>query len=576
MQLACRFRLPALLCALAVLVCALVSHPYAEMGIADDGPYVLMAQHLARTGRIAYNGWAAPMLGWQLYLGAACINLFSFSFTAVRMSTLLVAMVTAGLLERTLVLAGINERSATLGTLAFVLSPLYLMLSVTYMSDIFGLLAVVTCTYGCLRALQASTDRTRIFWLCFAVGANGFFGTARQIAWLGVLVMVPSALYLLRERRRVLLAGAAVTLAGTLFIFACMQWLKHQPYSIPENLALHRWGGLRALSQFSHAILELPFLTLPIIVLFIPELLRDVRRSLKAVVVASTIYSLAGLLLLWGHAHVPTLLEPYLGDWVTKSDGYGSSLLGGEAPVLLSISSRTALTFASIGGLLGLIASVLPTRDGPPGHCNYQPIQWRQLCILLGPCAVAYTLLLIPRAASRDGIFDRYLLELLVIVLPCILWYYLEWVQPRLPSASILVISVTAIYSVVVVHNMFSFYRARVALAAEIRAADVPDTRVDNGWEYNFAVELRHSDHLNDPDIESPRDAYVPTPPLPAGTCNAFSNRMTPHLRPIYGVSFDPNACYGPAPFAPVHYTRWLASSPGTLYVVRYLPPVKP
>jgi hypothetical protein len=45
---------------------------------------------------------------------------------------------------------------------------------------------------------------------------------------------------------------------------------------------------------------------------------------------------------------------------------------------------------------------------------------------------------------------------------------------------------------------------------------------------------------------------------------------VSPHIRPIYGISFDPNACYGPAPFAPVQYSRWLASEPGTLYVVNY------
>ena len=44
----------------------------------------------------------------------------------------------------------------------------------------------------------------------------------------------------------------------------------------------------------------------------------------------------------------------------------------------------------------------------------------------------------------------------------------------------------------------------------------------------------------------------------------------------LYGVSFNPNACYGPAPFAPVHYSRWPYREPGTLYVVRYTKPANP
>jgi dolichyl-phosphate-mannose--protein O-mannosyl transferase len=161
------------------------------MGICDDGPYILIAQKLAATGHIFYNGNTTPFLGWQLYLGAAFIKLFGFSFTAVRMSTLLVAMVLAFVLQRTLVRANINERNATIGTLALVLSPLYLMLSVTFMSDIFGLFAVVLCLYGCLGALQSSTDRSTIAWLCFAVIINAVCGSSRQIAWLGILVCFP-------------------------------------------------------------------------------------------------------------------------------------------------------------------------------------------------------------------------------------------------------------------------------------------------------------------------------------------------------------------------------------------------
>ena len=197
MQLVRRFPVFALLCSLAVLLCELVSRPYTTMGVGDDGPYILMAQTLAKTGHLAYNGWEAAMIASQLYLAEALIHFFGFSFTIVRSSTLLIAMSLAFLLQRALVRARISERNATLGTLAFVLSPLYLMLSVTFMSDITGLFAIVVCLYGCLRALQASTQRSVILWLFFAVTANVVFGTSRQIAWLGTLVMVPSTLWLL-------------------------------------------------------------------------------------------------------------------------------------------------------------------------------------------------------------------------------------------------------------------------------------------------------------------------------------------------------------------------------------------
>jgi hypothetical protein len=89
----------------------LIARAHANMGVCDDGPYIAMAQTLSSTGRLVYNGWPAAMLGWQIYLGAAFIKMFGFSFTVVRMSTLIVAMILAFLLQRTLFHAGISERN---------------------------------------------------------------------------------------------------------------------------------------------------------------------------------------------------------------------------------------------------------------------------------------------------------------------------------------------------------------------------------------------------------------------------------------------------------------------------------
>ncbi len=589
MQLVRRFRVPALLCSLAVLVCELVSRPYANMGICDDGTYIRTARRLAATGHIYYNGVETPMLGWQLYLGAAFTRLFGFSLTTVRMSTLLVAMALAWLLQRTLVRTGINERNATIGTLALVLSPLYLLLSVTYMTDIFGLFAIVICLYGCLRALQASTDRSTIAWLCFAVAANAVCGTARQIAWLGVLVMVPSTLWLLRARRlhpsgpktpaggpdRVFLVGVAATLVGALFIFGCMTWFAHQPYTVPEHLSVHGGEGFKFLSSCFHAFLELPFLLLPIVVLFLPEVRRNIRLSIKLAAVVCLSYALSLLALHGKHTQVQLLLEPALRDWVTKYGGYGTNLIVGRSPIFLPTGIRIALTIASLGGLIGLVSSLRHTPRASSGTDSALHPGWRQLGILLAPFAVAYTLILVPRASSPNGILDRYLLELLVVALPCMILYYQEGIQPRLPAASFLLIAITAIYSMAVVHDMFAFYRARMDITAELHADGFPDTSVTYGWEYDYVTEARYAGHVNDFRIAVPAGAYVPRPQPPPGPCNLPGYDETPHIHPIYGVSFDPNACYGPAPFAPVHYSRWPYRTPGTLYVVRYQPPSK-
>ncbi|MGA7157964.1 MAG: glycosyltransferase family 39 protein [Acidobacteriaceae bacterium] len=573
MQLIQRLRLPAVFCALAVLLCELVSRPFSTMGFVDDWPYILSAQKLANTGHIVYNGWAAPILGWHLYLGAAFIKLFGFSLTTVRMSSLVVALLLAFFLQRIMVLCGTTERNATIGTLAFVLSPLYLMLSVTFMTDITGLFSVVLCFYGCLRALTSISSRAAIGWLCFAVATNAVLGTSRQIEWLGIFVMVPSALWLFRTQRRVLLAGSVATLLGALFIFVCMQWFARQPYTIPEHLIPDAFPIAKIFWQYVHCILELPFLLLPIFAIFLASL-RKSRPRVVAVIVF-LICSYIFLAFYPSHLRGQFPLEPTMNDWIEPHGIFETVFMKGVPPLYFPRSVGVLFTVLSLGGSLGLIA--LLGRMRPANSVTEAPtgLSWYQLLVLTVPFAVANLLIFLPRAATY-GITVRYLLGILVVALPCLVRCYQEYLHPRLPIASMVLVAFMALFSIALIHNLFSFYRARVALVAELQAAGVPPTSVDNGWEYNVWVELQHAPYINNVRMVLPPHAYVPTHPQPADNCKMSDFDAFPHIHPVYGVSFSPDACYGLAPFAPVHYSRWPHRSPGTLYVVRYVPPSKP
>jgi hypothetical protein len=559
----------------AVLLCELIARPYTNMGICDDGPYILMAQHLASAGHIVYNGGATAMLGWQLYIAVAFIKLFGFSFIVVRGSTVLVAMATAFLLQRIMVRSGITERNATLGTLALVLSPLYLMLSATYMSDIPGLFAVVICLYGCIRALQARNPGSSIAWICFAVATNAICGTCRQVAWLGILVMLPSTLWLLRAQRRLLLAGAAATLAGVAFLLACMHWFSRQPYVLPEPLLPKSFPIPYTLATLATFYLDLPFLLLALTALFLPQLRTLRPRFLTLLSLISAIYIFLATYPSHLRGYFP--LEPLLhnGNWVSVHGIYEGvvslSDWHSQTPIFLTTPVCVLLTLLSIGGLLGLIASILRSRRTSSPPAAPDTLTWHQLLVLLAPFTLAYMVLLIPR--STGLLFDRYALELLLVAAILLVRCYQERINPNLPFAAAQLVALTAIYAIATTHNTFSLDRARIALAAELNANGIPDTSIDNGWEYNFDVEIQQSGYINDARIRVPAHAYTPASPQPPGICHMLFADDTPHIHPLYGVSFQPNVCNGPAPFAPVHYSRWLASSPGTLYAVRYAPP---
>jgi hypothetical protein len=567
-----RFRAAAVFCAFAMLVCELISKPFTTMGICDDGPYILMARTFAQSGHIVYNGWAATMLVSQIYLAQPFIKLFGYSFTTVRMATLLVAVMTAFIFQRLLVRTGASERNATLGTLALVLSPIYLMLAGTFMSDIYGLFAIVLCLYGCVRAIRASADRSAIAWIFFALFTCAVLGTSRQTAWLGDLVMVPSTLWLLRSRGRVLLAGAVATAVAFLFIFGCMHWLSHQPYVVPVPLFVRPFAKRLALRELSYIVFEMFLMILPVVAVFFPRMFRSRAyiRSLFLVVL------LAYILIALHSRKAPNPIVKFLpaggysGSWINVNGLYTS--LGG-APVVLHTSTLIVLTTLCLGGLLGVIAVGLQARGATPPLLAANDLSWKQLGILLVPFSVAYLMSLAAATGTTHAIYDRYAIGLLGPAIIVLVRLYQERVQPRLPLATVVLIIVMGACGIIVTHNTFALDRARVDLADELHANGVPSTSIDGGWEYNFDTELANSDHLNDPRIKVPADAYVSPPPSPPGYCQAFWHDRTPHIHAVYGVSFSPDTCYGRAPFAPVQYRPWPLRIPVKLYAVRYAPP---
>jgi hypothetical protein len=546
----------------------------------DDWSYVQSARVLAQTGHIVYNGWAAPILGWQLYLGALFIKLFGPSFTSIRASTLLIAVITAFLTQRTLVRAGINSRNATIGTLTLALSPLFLPLALSFMTDIDSLFCVVLCLFACLRALQANTDRAVLAWLAFAALSNALGGTVRQIAWLGVLLMFPSACWLLRRRPYVLLSGTLLYAISIVFIFASLRWFRQQPYSIPEVL-------IESNSDFLHlAGLALPllifFLTfamflLPILIAFVPAVSPRSRRM--AVLLAICGVLCLPLAIHFGFPYsIRSVALPidWGGNYVTPHGLVYVFGIKGTQPAIFSIGFRLLLSIAVLFALLCFLTFLPNSRRTTPSAQadprislpSSPSISWRSLLVLLLPFTVAYTALLIPRGL-RGFLFDRYLLLLLPIGLILLLRLYQDRVRPNLPVASVVLVLLFAAFAVAGTHDVFSMYRAQQAAIDELRAAGIPDSAIDGGFEHNSMTQIQLLGHVNDPPSGTPIRAYF-THPLPsANGCHPDMERLIPIIVPGYTLSFNPAACGGLSSFAPVTYRHWLPARTISIYVVK-------
>ena len=548
---------PALWCALLVLLCALASRPSLEMGLDDDFSYIRTAKTLADTGHVVYNGWATAMLGWQVYLGALLIKLFGFSFTVARASIVLVGMATAALLQRLLVRVGLTEWNATWATLTLSLSPLMLPLTVSFMTDVPGFFVILVCFYGCLRAVQAQSDQAAVRWLIFAALSNAVGGTVRQIAWLGVLVMVPCTAWVIRRRREALLAGAALCGLSAVFIGACMYWFKRQPYSVSEPL----FAGIHFRSHKYQAIL---LFLLPVLIAFVaryPIRERWARMQAGAVILAIGVVAVLWVALWPREFHLGSqfLMAPFADGEVTTK-GFELGGFPGDRPDVLTMPVRLALTILTYSAFLAFLLSLanvsrfeklsngqLPTAG--PG----EEVSTQTLLTVLGPFTAAYLTLMVTRAA----VFERYFLPLLFVLLVFLLRFYQTRIALRLPALTCVFVMVFGVYGVVALHDVLAASRAALEAADKLRTAGIPRTEIRAGFQYDAWTQIEQTGYL------LPKQPWH-TPP----ECVSWWEKYTPAIHGRYQLSYSPS-CFPESAFSPVEYRTWLAPHQQKIYILR-------
>jgi hypothetical protein len=568
-------RLQAWLCVAVLLAAVLLTHPFVEMGINDDFSYIRTAQTFAQTGHFVYNGWATAMLGWQVPAAALLIKVFGFSFSVVRIFGLLIGLLTTYLLHRVFLRFGLNPWNAAIGTLLIVLSPIFLPLVYTFMTDIPGFFCLVLCLYFCLRALQAVTDRASLLWLCLAASSNIVLGSVRQIAWLGVLTMVPCTAWLLRKRERLLPAGVILWIVGVIGILGCLHWFALHPYSVPERI-LSGPLNLQILEKVAicsvKSFLSLGLFSLPILLAFVRLPVQRGRNRWKWVLstlgfagLALAIGSIAGIALLKKGQGVDRMLAPWMGgngNVVSAGGILSIAARPGLAPIVISMPVRILLSVIAVYVMTHCAVYLLatpPKREDEPTRLS---ISTEQLHVLLIPFTMAYFALLIPRAAFGT-IFDRYFIAPLFVIAVYLVRFYQQRINDKLPWITTAAVLLFAAFAVAGTHDLIAFNRARINAANELRQAAVPRKEIEGGVEYDAWTQIEAWGYMNEPKIANPPDAFRA---LRYDPCQFWFSSYTPALVPRYILAYD-TSCAGASPYAPVAYRTWLPPYSRSIYI---------
>ena len=181
-------------CVVVPVLCAiqwLLVPPWGNFPLNDDWTAALSVKAFIESGEAFYAPWLSAMSHVSILYGIVVTKLLGFSFDALRMGTIILALGSLALFYAILRRMAISKSVSWILVGLLAVNPLFINLSYTFLSDIPALFLLLLSFYCYLRSCQKNT-----WWLFFAVliSVVGFF--TRQI---NLLLLVAIGLVSLKQ-----------------------------------------------------------------------------------------------------------------------------------------------------------------------------------------------------------------------------------------------------------------------------------------------------------------------------------------------------------------------------------------
>lgn len=157
---------------------ALLIRPFEDLPFYDDWTYAWSVAHLLKTGQLEILDWSVHYPLPQIIWGALFCLPFGFSFSALRLSTILLASIGVLALYGTVRECGRTRSVSLAGALILLANPVYFLLSFSFMTDVPFVSLSNIAFFFITRGL--SRKRNVEIWVGCAIGVSAFL--VRQIA----------------------------------------------------------------------------------------------------------------------------------------------------------------------------------------------------------------------------------------------------------------------------------------------------------------------------------------------------------------------------------------------------------
>lgn len=475
------------------IVVALLIDPRGEFPLNDDWAYAAAVKTLLGGGGIRLSGWTAPNLIAQVFWGALFCLPFGFSFTALRISTLVLGLIGVLAVYGLLREGDADHGTALFGALLLAFNPLYLVLSYTFMSDVPFIAVSVLSFYFLVRGMRKSSGVEMVAGLLLACVALLIRQTGLAIFMgFGVAYL---AKYGLRLQKVFL---ATVSLAGGFAVqilwhhFLTSRHILPALYGGQSTLVLspRSYVSWHAIKPFAGGLVILSvylgLFLFPLILWIGPRKLKALCRS-RLVSLMTLVFAVMGAYVL-RHMRLP------LWPNVLYDLGLGPAILPGALIRGLPSTPTAGKVFWAVVTFVGFLGSVVlvgatllaigKTRKFLP-----IPAGKRELLVILLASGLIY-LVPISILTFTGKVFDRYVLFLVPLGIVIL---FLLASDVGLAKAGSLIISLAAAslilygtFSIAGTHDYLSWNRARWQALNNLETEQrVRPDEIDGGYEFN-------------------------------------------------------------------------------------------
>ena len=485
-----KLQVPVLLLCWVILSVAI--NPYGEFPFNDDWAYAKSVKALVETHTFFMSGWTSTNLLTQIGWGSLFCLPFGFSFTALRISTLVAGLLGLWGTYRLIRSATDNSSLAFLGGLLMIVNPMYLGLSASFMTDIPFYALMMWSLYFMVDGLKKDAFRLMIIGLGLAV-------LALLIRQLGVALFAGFGLaYIARKGinlKSISVAGVSVVI-GLATQLGYQKWLTHMmPGIISYNVQATNFFHLSfykpsLLLSFTHNT----FVTLTYTGGFLfPYFLVLITKNSGADFRANRWLwlFLTGLVVSLWYYFFDGATMPF---WFNVLNGFGIGplLIRDMYYNLYSLPMAGLLhwlwigvTTISLSGsiiLLFYLVKLVPYLIHRPANTAH----WAIAVLLVSVGSIYYF------PVGMHVVFDRYLLPFPVLFL--VLIYLIrggsvapaEKVPLRWPvSVAIGLMAVYGVYSLFATHDYLAANRVRWQVLRSLMDEGIQPTDIDGGLEFN-------------------------------------------------------------------------------------------